>query len=414
MEVPLLFSYKRDMPMITNSVIVNADMALVRNEVLEGRNYKAIPMVMLKEAVLNGSNGPTFYPADEIRKAPIGWNYKPVVVYHPTVNGQGVSATDPVIIEQQKIGLIMNTKFVDGVLKAEAWIDVDKANKVDERVMTAINNGQMVEVSTGLFSDTEVMFGTHDGDQYGQIARNYVPDHLAVLPDKKGALSIEAGAGLLRNEDEEQAAEESDSTVEPQDVSPFEEPVMANQELVDSFSQLLQLNSEDTASVSSLTEGALNKAIAALPADAPAVIHNSVEDALAAMAPEVAVVFKHGLEAYQAEKAELVAKITANSDQFDGDFLSEQGIKSLKAIASLIKTDEAPAEEVPAEEAPADETPEVPAEEAPEAPAEPTNNEEAPVAKFVGLSGINASAALALNSESDDFDMIPKGIDFSK
>jgi len=398
-----------------NSVITNADLALVRNETLEDRDYKAIPMVMLKEAVLCGSHGPTFYPADEIRKAPTGWNYKPVVVYHPTVNGQGVSATDPIIIENQKIGLIMNTRFEDGCLKAEAWIDVEKANKVDPRVMEAIDAGQMVEVSTGLFSDTETLHGNHDGSEYGQVARNYVPDHLAVLPDKKGALSIEAGAGLLRNEEEQDEETGNDNVVDSQDViNHNEEFAMANVELAGKFAQLLQLNNEESAALSSLPESVLDKAVEALSVEPEAIKLNSVEEALEAMAPEVAAVFNHGLESYQSEKSDLITKIEAASDQFEAEFLNNSGIPQLKAIASLIKNDEEPAaEEAPAEEPAAEEA----AEEAPaeEAPAdEPINNEEKAPAKFVGLSGINISESLTMNEESNDFDMIPKGIDFTK
>jgi hypothetical protein len=170
----------------------------VRREILEGREYSVVPMVMLKEAVLNGSQGPIFYPGTEIGKAPTIWNHKPIVVYHPVINGVGVSACEPTILETRKVGLILNTAW-DNRLKAEAWIDVEKADKVDTRVTESITNQKMMEVSTGMLADVEYTEGVFDGVAYSGIARNIVSDHLALLPDQVGALSIAAGGGLLRN-----------------------------------------------------------------------------------------------------------------------------------------------------------------------------------------------------------------------
>lgn len=402
-----------------NKITINADFALVRNETLEGKAYKAIPMVMLKEAVLNGSGGPTFYPQSEINKAPSGWNYKPVTVYHPTMNGQGVTATDPVIIENQKIGIIMNSRVEDGLLKAEAWIDVDKANKVDPRVMAMVENGEVVEVSTGLFTDTERHFGTYDGKEYGQVARNFVPDHLAVLPDKKGALSVAEGAGLLRNEEDEttEQIEEQDvpvqSAAEVESITNEEElPVMANPAIVSKLTSLLALNSEEAESLNGVAESAMEKAAAQLEAE-PAKL-DSVEVALEAMTDDVRAIFNHGLVSYNEEKQGLIGSIEAASKDFPADFLANQDIAALRSIAGLIKNEEAPAEDCDKCEEACDEC-EAPAEEAPaeEAPEAPVENEEAPAPKFVGLAGI-AADAVVINEDSEDLDMVPRGIDFSK
>lgn len=166
---------------------------------LEGQEYTVIPMVILTEGVHAGSMGPLYYPKDELAKTPQAWNHKPIVVYHPTMNGVGVSACDPVIINSRKVGLMMNTQFKGGKLKSEAWIRKDRAEAVDERIMSAVASGEMMELSTGVYVDVDETEGEYFGEEYKAVARNYRPDHLALLPDQIGACSIADGAGLMRN-----------------------------------------------------------------------------------------------------------------------------------------------------------------------------------------------------------------------
>jgi len=163
------------------------------------KQYLVAPMVMLTEGIHAGSNGPLFYPNEELSKTPQVWNNKPVVVYHPMApDGSGMSACDPDILSNRGVGLIMNTHFEDGKLKAEAWLDESRANKIDERIAVAIEKNQVMELSTGLFTDNKNEPGEWNGEKYDVVARNFRPDHLALLPDLKGACSIEDGAGFLR------------------------------------------------------------------------------------------------------------------------------------------------------------------------------------------------------------------------
>lgn len=177
----------------------------VRYELLEGRNYMVVPTVMITEGVHNGSNGPLYYPANELGKTPAVWNHKPIVVYHPQMNGQAVSACEPAVISRRKVGIILNTQYETGRngnpgrLKCESWLEMDRLDKVDHRVLNSLKKGEMVEVSTGLFTDNESIDGLWKKEPFQYIARNYRPDHLAILPDEKGACSIADGAGLLRN-----------------------------------------------------------------------------------------------------------------------------------------------------------------------------------------------------------------------
>lgn len=179
--------------------LVSNLVGLVRNETLEGRPYLAVPMVMIKEGVLNGSDGPILYTSEELAKVPQVWNTKPVVVQHPTLNGKSLSACDPDVLEKYRVGMIMNTSWDGQRLKAEAWLEPSRLEAVDSRVLNAVQKGEMMEVSTGLFSEIESKPGVFKGRHYKGVVRNLRPDHLAILPDSIGACSIADGAGLMRN-----------------------------------------------------------------------------------------------------------------------------------------------------------------------------------------------------------------------
>jgi hypothetical protein len=181
-------------------VTMNLVGAQKRYETLEGKQYLVVPTVMLTEGVHAGSKGPLFYSKNQLSKNPVVWNHKPVVIYHPTLNGEGVTACDPNIVESQKVGTLFNTGW-DGRLKTESWLDEEKLKRLDNRVLEAIQNGQMVEVSTGLYHDLDDTPGEFNGKKYTAVVTNIQPDHLAILPDEKGACSIADGAGLLRNAD---------------------------------------------------------------------------------------------------------------------------------------------------------------------------------------------------------------------
>jgi hypothetical protein len=97
--------------------------------------------------------------------------------------------------------MMLNTKYEKGRLKSEAWIERSRADKVDQRILEAVKCNEMMELSTGVFVDEDKTPGKWLKEDYNAVARNYRPDHLALLPDKIGACSIADGAGFLRNED---------------------------------------------------------------------------------------------------------------------------------------------------------------------------------------------------------------------
>lgn len=179
---------------------LQAKPSLIRHDEMEGKEYLVVPCVMLIEGVHTGSQGDIYYPPEELAKTPEVWNGRPVVVYHPEMNGKNVSAGHPQIFTDQKVGTVMNARWEDGKLKADVWLDEERAREVDERVMDALDAGTVMEVSTGLFTDNEDTSGEWNGQPYEAIARNFRPDHLALLPDRVGACSVADGAGLLRNQ----------------------------------------------------------------------------------------------------------------------------------------------------------------------------------------------------------------------
>jgi hypothetical protein len=66
--------------------------------------------------------------------------------------------------------------------------------EVHRGLSAAIEAGHTVEVSTGLFFDHA---GTSDDGAV--VGANFRPDHLAILPDQRGACSRAAGCGLSMN-----------------------------------------------------------------------------------------------------------------------------------------------------------------------------------------------------------------------
>lgn len=172
-----------------------------RRATLNGRDYIVAPLSLIVTGVLNGSKGALFYPSDEIGKDPQRWNHTPIVVYHPVVNGQNVSARDPDVLNTSGIGLVLKSHVKNGKLCAEGWFDIDATRRIDPRVLANLEAGRSIELSTGLFTTNEIapLGSNYRGASYDYIARDYVPDHLAILPDQIGACSINDGCGVLVN-----------------------------------------------------------------------------------------------------------------------------------------------------------------------------------------------------------------------
>jgi hypothetical protein len=182
-------------------LIGNMKIGTVRREYIGGREYLIAPMTSIVPGVLNGSKGPLFYPPSEIKSSVRDWDNVPLVVYHPSQNGRAVSATAPGVLQKQGIGFLRNSKWKDKLIH-EGCFDVESTKRVDPRVLDALLNRRPMELSTGLFTDNEEAENgaNYKGRTYSYVARNYRPDHMAILPDQVGACSVNDGCGLLINE----------------------------------------------------------------------------------------------------------------------------------------------------------------------------------------------------------------------
>lgn len=175
----------------------NSDTTSYRVDYLDGREHLIIPVVMMRsDVVMNG----TLVPASEMYA--FSWNGVPVTVGHPADTTQNfVTANAPDIVENWVVGQIFNAYVVEGVMKAEAWIDVAKANSKHGDLVERIMSSQNMDVSTGFFSKDVPATGTSNGRTYSKVASGILPDHLALLPDETGACSWEDGCGV-RNKQE--------------------------------------------------------------------------------------------------------------------------------------------------------------------------------------------------------------------
>lgn len=164
-----------------------------RRTTFEGRETLVVPVVMLREAVVNGA----FVAADEL--VPHGWNGVPVTVGHPKTGEGFVTANEPATLTKWSIGRIFGATVEKAKLKGEAWIDVLRANKIAPGLIEALEAGDEMDVSTGYFPVEKKREGVFNGKDYARTHHNLIPDHLALLPNEEGACSWADGCGVRNN-----------------------------------------------------------------------------------------------------------------------------------------------------------------------------------------------------------------------
>lgn len=183
-----------------NTILLNLASA-ARRVTLNGVDYLVAPITSIVPGVLNGSDGAGYYSPEDTRKSTKSWDGMPLTIYHPLpVVGGAQSAS----YEKQTVGKIKNSTF-DGKLRHEAWFVVNRVRELDKAFGTDVERrllgGIPIEVSTGLSVEKVPANAgaTHNGRPYEWLAKNFKPDHMAVLPTQRGACSISDGCGVLVN-----------------------------------------------------------------------------------------------------------------------------------------------------------------------------------------------------------------------
>lgn len=176
-----------------------ADGSLLRTATLYEKEYIVVPIVSAVGDEVwwpANSDTPELVPADVLESAYWSRNNRPIVLGHPRVNGEYVSANSPGIIESYAFGFTFASKFEDKRVKVEAWFDPIRANEVGpsaEKVIERLKNGEMIEVSEGNMVISESKEGELGGKKYYSVWLSAINDHLAVVSE--GACNNQMGCG---------------------------------------------------------------------------------------------------------------------------------------------------------------------------------------------------------------------------
>jgi len=105
------------------------------------------------------------------------------------------------VLEQYKLGEVYNVTMTANGLEGEAWFDYKLTKQKAPDILTKLKKNEPIEISTGLVTN-EVAAPANskfNGVSYSYIAKDFQPDHLAVLMEAKGACSNKDGCGINVN-----------------------------------------------------------------------------------------------------------------------------------------------------------------------------------------------------------------------
>ena len=183
--------------------------AMIRREKRNGKDVIIAPAKTMRDnEVLNR----VMYPAEELRDSYRSLNRTFVPLEHP-VDDQGrfMSANSPEGMEGHYIGAhsenVRRVPDDDGSglnrIHADIVIYVDRAKKSPggQRVLNALEKGEPISTSTGLYGIFETVAGNEDFDY---VARFINFDHNAILLDAEPAASTDQGTGIFVNSNQDQ------------------------------------------------------------------------------------------------------------------------------------------------------------------------------------------------------------------
>lgn len=178
------------------NVRVQVNAKAIRREMHNGREHIVVPSFTLPDGiVMNGGK----YPKEEIDKSYAGLEGTLAPLGHPQIDGQYVSAREPEAINAYHVGAFnRNVKREGNRVAIEKWLDVEYAKNSESgrKVLEAIDKGEPIHTSTGIFLEREM---TPNADGYDWIARNMIFDHDCILLNQQGAATPADGVGMLVN-----------------------------------------------------------------------------------------------------------------------------------------------------------------------------------------------------------------------
>lgn len=166
------------MQLITRQLMVNK---LSRRQ-YQGKEYAVAPIIAVIAGELNGE----VLPIEEIESSLAAWDGVPITNAHPRKDGQYVSAQDG----DFGVGIFRNPRIDSHALKGEAWLDPAIEGALP--IINRLDDGELLEVSTGYFADVVV---NESGERKQEKVK---PDHVAILIDEIGACSVKDGCGIPR------------------------------------------------------------------------------------------------------------------------------------------------------------------------------------------------------------------------
>ena len=172
----------------------------VRRENRNGKPVLIAPATLIVSGVLEGSQGKIFYSPSEVCSTANAWAGVPLTLDHPAINGQAVSADHPAVRDTW-LGLVENPECNQGKLTADAVFDVTTCNR--HGLLAALERGQPIELSTGLYLERQPFRGNFRGREFTHLATNFRPNHVAILLHQRGACSVSDGCGVFSHNSED-------------------------------------------------------------------------------------------------------------------------------------------------------------------------------------------------------------------
>ena len=173
---------------------VNA--AKIRRERRNGRDVIIVPSATLPDGVVMNK---IRYNAPAIEKGFGSLEGTPAPLGHPNIDGQFVSASDPRGMVRGFVGAYNeNVRRENGRVLIDKVIDVAYASQLEggRAVIEAINKGEPIHTSTGLYAIMKPLENDADADYE---ATELVFDHDAILIGEDGAATPAQGVGMLVN-----------------------------------------------------------------------------------------------------------------------------------------------------------------------------------------------------------------------